>query len=287
VPYPVGVTEVNTQVAGVTRHFSVVVPAPPAATTPTTAAAAGVPAGAQRSVLIVLHGVGGRGAAMRGIGFEPLAAPSGSIIVYPDALGGSWNDGRPGLEPLNADAVTDDVAFIRTMIDDVVARTGVSPQHVGVAGFSNGAFMASRAACELSDKISGIALVGGTAGQNYSQVCKPSRWMPMVEVHGTSDPVVPYAGGRVADNQGHRRGMVLSVGDFLGLWAGGSHCTGTKETSIKAALPVTMVEGQACQPGSPVVHYRVTGGVHEWFRVQGFDTTKVTWDFLATNAFAT
>ena len=37
-----------------------------------------------------------------------------------------------------------------------------------------------------------------------------------------------------------------------------------------------MVEAQACTPGSPVVHYRVTGGVHEWFRIQGFDTTNST-----------
>jgi len=31
---------------------------------------------------------------------------------------------------------------------------------------------------------------------------------------------------------------------------------------------------------------RVAGGVHEWFRIQGFDTTKVVWDFLAANSLA-
>jgi polyhydroxybutyrate depolymerase len=146
--------------------------------------------------------------------------------------------------------------------------------------------MASRVACDMPDRVRGVALVGGTAGQNNAQVCLPTRSVPIVEVHGTSDPVVPYAGGKVADNQGRKRGSVLSVVDFVSFWSRTCHCSGTRETPIKAALTVTMIEAQSCTPGSPVVHYRVTGGAHEWFRIQGFDTTKVVWDFLAANSFA-
>jgi hypothetical protein len=28
------------------------------------------------------------------------------------------------------------------------------------------------------------------------------------------------------------------------------------------------------------VRYRVTGGVHEWFRPPQFDTTAMVWDFV-------
>jgi polyhydroxybutyrate depolymerase len=117
-------------------------------------------------------------------------------------------------------------------------------------------------------------------------VCRPVRAVPIVEVHGTNDSVVPYAGGKVADNQGRKRGTVLSVADFVGFWSNTGRCTGARETSIKAALAVTMVEAQACTTGSRILHYRVTGGVHDWFRIQGFDTTKVVWDFLSVNSLA-
>ncbi|MEO5839794.1 MAG: PHB depolymerase family esterase [Acidimicrobiales bacterium] len=270
-PLAVGVNEQQLPVGGFSRNYLAVVPPPTAK---------------PRSLLIVLHGVNGRGANMRAMGFEPSAAPNGTVVVYPDAVGGSWNDGRVGMEPMQAGMVTDDVAFLRALIDEMVNRANVDATRVAVAGFSNGAMMASRVACDMPDRVRGVALVGGTAGQNYSQVCLPTRSVSIVEVHGTSDPVVPYAGGKVADNQGRKRGTVLSVADFVSFWSGTCRCSGTRETPIKAALSVTMVEAQACTPGSPVVHYRVSGGVHEWFRIQGFDTTKVVWDFLAANSFA-
>jgi polyhydroxybutyrate depolymerase len=270
-PLAVGANEQQIPVGGYSRNFIAVVPPPTAK---------------PRSLLIVLHGVNGRGANMRSLGFEPAAALNSTVVVYPDAIGGSWNDGRIGMEPMQAGMVTDDVAFLRALIDEMVSRASVDATRVAVVGFSNGAMMAGRAACDLADRIRGVAMVGGTAGQNYAQVCLHNRSMPIVEVHGTSDTVVPYLGGKVAATQGRNRGSVLSVVDFVSFWSGTCHCTGSRETNIKAALAVTMIESQACTPGSPVVHYRVNGGAHEWFRIQGFDTTKVVWDFIATNAFA-
>jgi polyhydroxybutyrate depolymerase len=270
-PLAIGATEAQLSVGGFTRNYVAVVP--PLSTKP-------------RSLLIVLHGVNGRGANMRAMGFEPSAAANGTVVVYPDAIGGSWNDGRVGMEPMQSGMVTDDVAFVKALINDVTVRANVDPSRVAVAGFSNGAMMASRLACELADQLRGAALVAGTGGQNYPQVCHPTRTVPIMEVHGTSDPIVPYAGGKVADNQGRKRGMALSVADFVSFWSNTSHCAGARETAIKAALAVTKVEAQACTSGSPLVHYRVTGGVHDWFRIQGFDTTKAVWDFLAANSLA-
>ena len=272
VPLGIGATEGQLAVGGFNRSYVAVVPPP--ATKP-------------RSMLIVLHGVNGRGANMRGMGFEPGAAANDTVVVYPDAIGGSWNDGRVGMEPMQSGMVTDDIEFLRALIDEMSARANIQPTRVAVAGFSNGAMMAGRVACELADRVRGVALVSGTAGQNYPQVCHPARSIPVVEVHGTSDPIVPYAGGKVADNSGRKRGTALSVADFMSFWSGTGRCAGARETAIKAALTVTMVEAQGCVPGSSVVHYRVNGGVHDWFRINGFDTTKVVWDFLSSRSLAT
>ena len=278
-PLAVGASEQQLSVGGFGRNYVAVVPPPTAK---------------PRSLLIVLHGVNGRGANMRSLGFEPSAAANGTLVVYPDAVGGSWNDGRAGAEPMQAGMVTADVSFLRALIDEMVSRANVDSARVAVAGFSNGAMMASRVACDLPDRVRGVALVGGTAGPNYPQVCVPTRTVLIVEVHGTKDPVVPYVGGKVADNLGRKRGSVLSVADFLSFWSGAcqcsgtreTQCSGTRETTIKADMAVTMIEAQSCTAGSPVLHYRVNGGTHDWFRIQGFDTTKAVWDFLATNSFA-
>jgi polyhydroxybutyrate depolymerase len=269
VPLAVGVSEGQLAAGGFTRTFVTVLPPPSAK---------------QRSLLIVLHGVNGRGANMRAMGFEPGAAANGTVVVYPDAIGGSWNDGRVGMEPMQTGMVTDDIAFLRALIDEMAARANVDPARVAVAGFSNGAMMANRVACDLSDRVRGVALVAGTAGQNLPQTCRPARSVPLVEVHGTSDPVVPYSGGKVAENQGRKRGSAISVTDFVSFWSNTGHCSGARETPIKAALAVTLIEAQACTSGSPIVHYRVTGGTHDWFRIQGFDTTKAVWDFLTVNS---
>lgn len=271
IPFAVGATEAQLQAGGFNRNYLAVVPPS---------------SGKPRSLLIVLHGVNGKGANMRAMGFEPGAAANNTVVVYPDAIGGSWNDGRIGMEPMQTGMVTDDIAFLRALIDDVAARTNIDTSRVAVAGFSNGAMMAGRVACEMSDRVRGVALVSGTGSSNYPQVCRPARSIPVVEVHGTSDPIVPYAGGKVADNLGRKRGTVLSVAEFVSFWSGASQCSASRETAIKAAMAVTMVEAQGCASGTSVVHYRVTGGVHDWPRITGFDTTKAVWDFLAARSLA-
>src|SRR5687768_6717844 len=126
-----GVHEQQVDVDGVGRRWTVVVP----------------PGPPPSAVVVVLHGVGGRGADMRSAGFEPLAAGKGVVLAYPDALGGAWNDGRPGADPIVPGAPVDDGRFLRMLIDETVARTGAGAGRVAVVGFSNGAVMASRLAC--------------------------------------------------------------------------------------------------------------------------------------------
>lgn len=267
-----GVSDLKMWVRGVERSYTAVVP-------PT------VPATQRRSLLIVLHGVGGRGASMRNFGFDALAAPAGAVTVYPDGVGGYWNDGRPGMDPTPAPTFADEVLFITAMIDEMVARAGVDPKRVAIAGFSNGAIMASRAACELSERIQALAAVGGTAGADFAQVCQPKQPVSVLVVAGTNDPIVPFNGGQVADFQGRKRGRVTPVTDYVSFWASKCGCGGVKEmTAIKAALPVTPIEGQSCGAKAAVLFYRVQGGSHEWYRFAGFDTTKVVWDFVAARA---
>ena len=252
-----GVHDQQVNIDGTGRRWTIVVPSGPPAS----------------AVVVVLHGVGGRGADMRSAGFEPLAAGKGVVLAYPDAIGGAWNDGRPGADPVVPGAPIDDGRFLRMLIDETVARTGAAAGRVAVVGFSNGAVMASRLACDLADRVSALALIAGTAGQGFERSCRPSRPVAVMMAAGVSDNVVPYAGGRIANWGTKRRGYLAGVEELFAFWRVHNGCSAMQTAGGEA-------RGVDCRSGSPVVRYRVTGGAHEWYRAPRFDTTATVWDFV-------
>lgn len=88
---------------------------------------------------------------------------------------------------------------------------------------------------------------------------------------GANDPVVPYAGGRIANWGTRRRGYVAGVEDLFSFWQAQNGCTSVQTAGGEA-------RGTECR--SPVVRYRVGGTAHEWYRSPRFDTTNVVWDFM-------
>jgi polyhydroxybutyrate depolymerase len=257
---PAGVHQHQVDVEGTSRRWTSVVPP---------MADGARPAG----LVVVLHGVGGTGADMRSAGFEPLASSRGVVMVYPDGVGGAWNDGRPGADPVVPGAPVDDGRFLRLLIDETVARTGADARRVAVAGFSNGAVMASRLACDAADRVTALALIAGTAGQGFEQSCRPARPLAVLIAAGTGDSVVPYAGGRLANWGTKRRGYLTGVEDVFTFWRAQNGCASMQTVGAEA-------RGADCRSGSPVVRYRVTGSAHEWYRAPRFDTTNVVWDFV-------
>lgn len=130
---------------------------------------------------------------------QPSAADQyGYVAVFPNGYSrhanghwATWNAGSCCGPAVNADS--DDVGFIRAVIDDMQQRTAIDPQRVFVAGMSNGGMMAYRLACELSDKISAIASV---AGPDQTLRCQPRQPVSVLHIHALDDDHVPYDGGR-------------------------------------------------------------------------------------------
>ncbi len=264
-PRPAGERTVTAVVGGIERQWTVVVP-------PNTTDDMRLP------MLIVLHGVGGKGTGMRSLGFERFASSSGMVVAYPDANGGSWNDGRPGMDPLVA-TPADDLAFLREVVRRSVADFGVDPTRVAVAGYSNGALMAARAACDMADSLSAAVLVSGAGPRDVAQRCRPSRPVPVMLVFGTADSVVPYDGGQVAPYAGKARGLVAPVREVLDLWRSANGCASSEQQDLPGA-PRLVVRSSGTGCRAAVVHYRVQGGGHEWVSQPNFDTTSEAWRFV-------
>ena len=131
-PAPVSAASVEESigVGGVWRTYVLHVP-------PTLPASTPVP------LLLMLHGGGGTGRQMERLaGFSQLADRAGSIAVYPDGVGRSWNDGRGDPHITAQRERIDDVAFIAALIGALSQRYRIDSRRVYVTGISNGGFMA-------------------------------------------------------------------------------------------------------------------------------------------------
>jgi polyhydroxybutyrate depolymerase len=234
--------------------------------------------GERLPVVIALHGVGGNAQ-----DFEDWTRITDSvdkdrfIAVYPD---GSplrddrlvWNAGgcctSAGSRPAN------DLAFLTGILDALPAYGG-DPSRVYVTGFSNGGMMTYRLACELGNRIAGIAVVAGALNV-----------MPVVIIHGTADDTVPYNGGTTPTSQelGIQGVPNASVSDAVKFWAGRDGCAPTGRTTTSGSVRHERFN-QCATAGRGIDVYTIDGGTHTWTTNDGeLDMTDVVLDAFVRRA---
>lgn len=149
-------------------------------------------------VVFVLHGGGGAAEGAQRFGFTELSEIEHFITVYADGSN-NWNAGNcdgflggNNCGGLGDKESIDDVGYIKKTIADLKMRTPIDAKRVYVTGFSNGAMMAHRLACEMSDIFAAAAPVEGTivfAG------CNPVRDIPLLQFIARNEEDIPYEGG--------------------------------------------------------------------------------------------
>jgi polyhydroxybutyrate depolymerase len=235
-------------VEGITRKFITYIPS-------------GSNNGAKLPILISLHGRLGNGEGMmRFADFRPLADKEKFIIVCPDGINRSWNDGRE--TPAYKKAIND-VKFIDQLITYILDKYNGDKTRVYVTGMSNGGFMSSRLACELSNRIAGIAVAGASMdkGMDYHPVSP----VPVMYIQGTKDSLVPFTGGPMKGAGGE----IYSHAEVLKLWIDADHCN---DKPIVTYLPddaddgTSIIKEEYSNPTSKtkVIGYTITNGGHTW-----------------------
>ena len=267
-------------VAGVERHY--VLRAAPA-----------VLGGVRRVPLVlVLHGGGGNaGFAERMTGFTEKALKEGFIVVYPDGSGrfkGSlltWN--AEHCCGYAMEQKIDDVGFISTLIDRLVAETPVDPRRVFVTGMSNGGMMTHRLGQELSQKITGIAPVVATV---FGDEKLPAKPVAALMINGMRDASVPYLGGPPGGRfpSAWDGTPALPALEQAAFWAQANACDREPEVSEKGAL---VHRRYRCPSGQAVELYGVKDNGHAWpggkagsargdTPSQAMNATDVMWRFF-------
>ena len=207
-------------------------------------------------VVLIFHGFGLSGEEMvRITGFNEQANATGFVAVYPNGSGSrpAWNGGDCCGEA--AANQIDDVGFVRTLIDDLSTLINIDHKRVYATGFSNGAIMSYRLACDLSDQIAAIAPVAATQAV---QDCQPERSVSIQHFHGTNDQLNPYNGG-----YGPGGGVdFASVEDTILFWIEQNGCPSQSQVSESGSIVIDRYT--SCDQGAEVELYTIVGGEHAW-----------------------
>ncbi len=194
--------------------------------------------------------------------FRPIADTADFIEVLPQGLTNNGT-GETGWNNFGTVASANaDIEFVSNLIDSLKSKYNINTNRIYSTGYSNGGFMSYDLACFLTNRFTAIASVCGSMISSHVSACKPSRQIPIMEIHGTKDPVVSYSG---------TSGILTStdIDTLVKFWVNINKCTATP---VVIALPNTNksdsctatqydYNGSNC---NTVELYKVINGGHSW-----------------------
>lgn len=225
-------------------------------------------------LVLNFHGFGGSASEyMNYADMRSLAELDTFILVYPQ---GSCLDGASHWNPCPAGAgnksSADDLGFIESLVNELSSQYNVDMERIYAVGYSNGGMMAYGLANYKSELIAAVASVSGAMLDCTGPVSHP---MPVVDLHGTADAVLPYDGG----------GGWNAVQSTLDHWININNTTTTPTVSSDSSGGMN-IEHYVYDQGDNMVaveHYKYIGGDHVWFgsTFQGKSTAELVWGFLS------
>ncbi|OUR99541.1 hypothetical protein A9Q84_00545 [Halobacteriovorax marinus] len=189
-------------------------------------------------LVISLHGFGGNQNLQNWyLKLKKYTSKAGFMLLIPNGTKNSAGKGFWNASNFCCDfekSKIDDQAYILGLIEKInndpkLAR--VNRSKIFVVGYSNGAFMAHKLACDMNSPISGIVTLSGTtdlrndAGELIPPElapCEHNRSIRHLHIHGTNDQTIKYTG---FDNG--KTGL-LSVDQFMKKWSIQNNCRGER-----------------------------------------------------------
>jgi polyhydroxybutyrate depolymerase len=221
-------------------------------------------------LVILLHGSGLTSSDMRTMSsMDSLADVRHFLVAYPQGSGSpsDWNAGDCCGDPV--DQNTDDIAFLKAVIADISSKLLVDTKRVYVGGFSDGARMSYRVACEMSAQIAAVAAISGSL---VTADCAPPRLVPIIAFHGTADPSVSYTEPTATPLPRAAPTSASTLPPVTRFWLATASCKGT--SGVLFAPTTVRYLGTGC--GTDVAFYAIFGGTHAW------PVTGADYDFSAS-----
>lgn len=236
-------------------------------------------------VVLNFHGLGSTAKQQRWISkMNEVSNTEQFIVVYPKAIKHEWNT---GIHEKSYRYGRDDVGFVNQLLDTLIARYSVDTQRVYSTGFSLGGYFSYRLACQLSNRIAAIASVSGIMTDSTEAFCNAQRSVPVLQIHGTTDPVVSYK----------KKKDFYGVEETLRYWMKQDGCSTKSETTSIPNIKkhdhstVELIKYNNCNNHSEIWFYKIADGGHTWpggrlrflglgHRNMDLNASQAVWDFL-------
>ena len=225
-------------------------------------------------VMLNFHGFGGTAERhLENADMRSLSEFEGFILIYPQGtLLGSYPHWNPSSIGEGNKSSADDLGFINRLLTSLPERINIDNSRIYACGYSNGGFFSYGLACNLNDQIAAIGSVAGTMVSDTYVSCQASVPMPMINIHGAKDPIVPYRGSA----------GLISIDNVLDFWS---------ELNYAKNLETDFFEGvenyiYKDSLGTPFVsHFKIINGSHTWdynsLLSNNTSTNELIWKFVS------
>ena len=260
-----GLTEYGITYQGIDRDFSIYIPESYTHDSPS-------------AMMFVFHGFGGSNdMIMYYSDFNSISERENFIVVYPQGSS-FWGYPHWNVGGWTNTSSADDIGFIDFLIELISQEYNLNQNRIYATGMSNGGFFSFLLACQLSQKIAAVASVTGSMTNETYQNCKPSKEVPVLQIHGTDDPIVTYNGNSSIGS--------IGIEPVLSYWKLNNYCGEPNISELNDSNPndnfyVQRVLFDNGVNGSTVDHYKVFGGEHVWFMEDDINSSELIWEFFS------
>lgn len=166
--------------------------------------------------------------------------------------------------------LTEKLRVAQSLLEHVTKEYCVDLSRFYIVGFSNGGGLTTLLACDpdFSAHIAAAAIVSGAVYKDKSlkgdepifDVCKPA-WspLPILEMHGSKDPVIHYDGKSTPD------GETYPIGQWVAGWRERNGCGGEMREEAKSIHGGSVAKTSwYCGDEEVVNHFYIEGFGHGW-----------------------
>lgn len=103
-------------------------------------------------------------------------------------------------------------------IEEICRTTKLPPGQIVIGGFSQGAMVSTDVALRMEEAPAGLAVLSGTllCRDDWERLAARRRGMPVLQSHGTQDPILPYAAALELRGTLERAGLDVEFVSFRG-----------------------------------------------------------------------
>ena len=246
-------------------------------------------------IVMDIHGFGGTPEMQKAVSsFDDLADEYGFLVVYPRGYENSWNSGWCCGEARNEGL--NDVGFLVEMILEIEATWNTDPGKRYVTGLSNGCAMSQKLANNASHIFTAVGCMAHYLLEQPSPDYSP---IPIMEVHGTLDPIVPYgtsytSSALFANNLKGEEGAIKN----LEVWSDMNFCSGSSPDLQIIEYDFSIIGYSQCQNDAEVRLLTLNFGGHNPYTKDypiddpilgpiltrnptGVEVSRLVWEFMS------